>query len=53
MWEMKVSNTIRIQSKYLHETKPQLFADMEFYCSETILAKARIPRGEYDAKKVY
>ena len=52
VWELQVSNVIRLKSKYLYEVKPQLWSDMEYYCSETILAKARIPKDVYDAKKL-
>ena len=52
MWEMQCSSIIRLQSKHLYETKPQLWADLEHHIADTILAKVRIPLDTYNAKKL-
>ena len=51
IWEMECANIIRLKSEYLNKTKPQVWADMERFLSDTILSKVKIPLDEYKRHK--
>ena len=49
LWEMQLATSIAYNQSIIREIKPQIWSELVFYCSETILAKARISKDVYDA----
>ena len=51
IWEMECNNILRLKSEYHNKTKAQVWADLERFISDTILAKVKIPIEEYKTRK--